>query len=217
MEYASILLDCDGVILDSNQIKTDSFVSMLVDYNENQIKEFIIYHQQHGGVSRFKKIEYFLTDLIGKYSDDEYQRLLHLYQNEVVKKLKKASFTEGALEFINRYYKDSTLFVVSGGYEQELREVFDDRDASHYFRVILGSPIAKNEHVDDLVNKKMIDKPVLFIGDSMIDHQVANSFDIDFIFISDYTELDNWKGYCLKHDVENFTTIREMMLMKGWI
>ena len=67
-KYKSIIFDCDGVILNSNEIKTASFKKILVQFNRNAVNEFLNYHKNNGGVSRYIKIEYFLTSILPKYS-----------------------------------------------------------------------------------------------------------------------------------------------------
>ena len=63
-KYKSLIFDCDGVILNSNQIKTDAFKKVLKKYNTNAVDEFITYHRKNGGVSRYIKIENFLKNIL---------------------------------------------------------------------------------------------------------------------------------------------------------
>ena len=63
MKYESLIFDCDGVILNSNEIKTLSFREALNAFNKNAIEEFINYHNQNGGISRYIKIKYFLDTM----------------------------------------------------------------------------------------------------------------------------------------------------------
>ena len=53
LNYENIIFDCDGVILDSNEIKTDAFVKLFEHYPKNKISQLINYHKKHGGVSRY--------------------------------------------------------------------------------------------------------------------------------------------------------------------
>ena len=40
-KYKSLIFDCDGVILNSNKIKTDAFRKVLNNFDQNAIDEFI--------------------------------------------------------------------------------------------------------------------------------------------------------------------------------
>jgi len=103
MKYATILLDCDGVVLDSNQIKTTAFRQTLDKYEESIVDEFIAYHKTNGGVSRFKKYKYFLKNLAKNYSDKEYNKLLNQFQKLTIAGLIGCNTTIGVLDFVTRY------------------------------------------------------------------------------------------------------------------
>ena len=62
-KYKQVVFDCDGVILDSNNIKSKAFEDSLKGENDQLISEFIDYHKKNGGVSRFLKFEYFFKVL----------------------------------------------------------------------------------------------------------------------------------------------------------
>ena len=49
------VFDCDGVILDSNLLKTIAFSKSLPEYPE-KVSKFIDYHKANGGISRYKKV-----------------------------------------------------------------------------------------------------------------------------------------------------------------
>ena len=53
-EYNSLIFDCDGVILNSNEIKTSCFRKILKRYNQDAVEDFIDYHKKNGGISRYK-------------------------------------------------------------------------------------------------------------------------------------------------------------------
>ena len=61
-KYKSIIFDCDGVILNSNKIKTESFRKIMIQFDQSAVKEFINYHKNNGGLSRYRK---FLHDSTG--------------------------------------------------------------------------------------------------------------------------------------------------------
>ena len=67
-KYKSIIFDCDGVILNSNKIKTKSFREILREFDARAVQEFIDYHKNNGGISRYIKLDYFLTNILPKYS-----------------------------------------------------------------------------------------------------------------------------------------------------
>ena len=52
--YKMIIFDCDGVILDSNEAKSEAFRSCLAHEDRVHVDEFITYHEKNQGISRFK-------------------------------------------------------------------------------------------------------------------------------------------------------------------
>ena len=66
MKPKILIYDFDGVICDSVGLKTDAFVELYSSENENIQKLVKVYHLTNGGISRFEKIKYFETVLLGK-------------------------------------------------------------------------------------------------------------------------------------------------------
>ena len=76
--------------------------------------------------------------------------------------------------------------IASGGDQAELRAVFEARHLSHYFDGgIWGSPRSKI----DILTNTAIEKPALFIGDSKYDHWVSTQLGLEFLFVTDWTDV----------------------------
>jgi len=71
LSYKSWIFDCDGVLLDSNRVKTEAFHSAVLDYGCEYADRLVAYHVEHGGISRFKKFEYFFDNILGKAPEKE--------------------------------------------------------------------------------------------------------------------------------------------------
>ena len=46
--------DCDGVILNSNKVKTNAFYKIALEYGDESAKKLVNYHIKNGGISRYK-------------------------------------------------------------------------------------------------------------------------------------------------------------------
>ena len=57
--YSHLFFDCDGVILNSNKVKTNAFYKIAVKHGEDSAKKLVNYHINNGGISRYKKIKFF--------------------------------------------------------------------------------------------------------------------------------------------------------------
>jgi phosphoglycolate phosphatase-like HAD superfamily hydrolase len=193
-QYRTLIFDCDGVILNSNKIKTQAFYDVAKVYGHKPAQMLKDYHIQNGGISRYKKFEYLLTNILQKkIENQELNQLFYLFSKEVKKALLACEVAEGIQELRDKT-KNSKWLIVSGGDQAELRDVFNQRGLDGYFDGgIFGSPddkgtILKNEKESGNISEKS-----LFLGDSMYDYQAATASKIDFIFLSKWTEVQGWK------------------------
>lgn len=190
------IFDCDGVILDSNSVKTDAFYAVALPFGEQPARQFVEYHQAHGGISRYEKFQYFFSRILKKEDfAEDLTASLDQYGRIVQEKLLSAAETKGFREFLRSLPDTSKKFVVSGGNEGEIRDVFHRRGLDRCFDGIYGSPRDKKEIVSSLIRSRNIDEPAVFIGDSRFDYEVAREFGFDFIFISRYSEFSQWDSY----------------------
>ncbi len=55
--YRTFIFDCDGVLIDSNRVKSNAFFAAGLLYGEEAAHRLVEYHRSSGGVSRYKKFE----------------------------------------------------------------------------------------------------------------------------------------------------------------
>ena len=201
--YKTIIFDCDGVVLNSNSIKTNAFYKLSKPFGDASAKTLIDYHKNNGGISRYKKFDYFVRNIISnqldKRNEEEVKKLIKKLCDEygeiVIESLSNAEVAIG-LKDLRQKTKNSDWIIVSGGDQKELRLVFEKKNISKYFnKGIFGSPKSKYEIIEKCLYKKIIDRPAIFIGDSKLDYKVANYFGIDFVFLSDWSEFENLNSY----------------------
>ncbi len=199
-KYSTWVFDCDGVILNSNRVKTQAFYNAALPYGEPAAQALVQYHVAHGGISRYKKFEYFLQHLVSPAAvGPTVEELLCVYAQEVKKGLRCCDIAPG-LEALREQTAGARWLVASGGDQQELRELFEARGLSRLFEGgIFGSPDDKGDIVARELSVGNIVHPALFLGDSRYDHQVASKNNLDFIFLSGWTEFAQWQEYCAEH------------------
>ena len=119
-------------------------------------------------------------------------------------------FTSG-IEKLKAKTKISTWMIVSGGDEEELRFLFKEKNIASYFEGgIYGSPSSKYEIVEERLKDKNF-LPALFIGDSLYDIQTAQKYNLDFIFVYGWTDLDDWKRICDKNRLTYIEKIEDLI------
>jgi phosphoglycolate phosphatase-like HAD superfamily hydrolase len=63
-DYDTLVFDCDGVILDSNRIKSAAFRTVTAPFGAEASARFLDYHHRHGGISRNEKFAHFLDAIV---------------------------------------------------------------------------------------------------------------------------------------------------------
>jgi phosphoglycolate phosphatase-like HAD superfamily hydrolase len=194
-DYKTWLFDCDGVLLDSNQIKSDVFYDIALPYGKEYAEMLVDYHQSKGGVSRFEKLDYFFREILNyKGYQQKLNDSLKSFATLTKQKLLVCPKTKGVLPLLESL-SSADKFVVSGGLQSELREVFREKMLSFYFEGIFGSPDNKEQILENLLVQKKLGSPSVFVGDSLYDYHVAKKYDLDFIFVSQYTEFRDWLSF----------------------
>lgn len=194
--YKTFVFDCDGVILDSNAIKTSSFYRATLSYGEEAAQAMVQYHVARGGISRFAKFEWFLRDFVGAYSSREHDALLERYAAEVKSGLMTCPVAEG-IRSARENTPDAGWMVVSGGDQNELRGIFLERGLTELFdRGIFGSPDSKDDILAREAARGKLELPALFLGDSAYDAFAAKRAGIEFIFLHGWTEMERWEQFC---------------------
>ena len=190
-KYRSLVFDCDGVLLDSNKIKSDAFYELALFAGKEKANELLTYHLKNGGVSRYEKIKFFYTEILKKKITEETLSIkANLYGRKVFNKLKEAKSAYGLNE-LRKLNQIADWYVVSGGDQKELIKLFDCNGLNQHFdKYIFGSPRSKEEIISNGFKKNLFKKPQLFIGDSEYDMMVAEKFGMDFVFLSQWSE---WK------------------------
>ena len=209
--YRSIIFDCDGVLLDSNQVKTEAFRVAASRYGIEVAQEFVIYHLANGGVSRYKKFDYLIRDILKKEPEQsEIEDLLGVYAEEVQGGLMSCSITPD-LHLLKPLTPDARWHVASGGDEGELRDVFVKRGIAALFEGgIFGSPDPKEIILSRELKNGNIGLPALFLGDSEYDHKVATLAGMDFIFVHGWTEFKGWQAYTQNNQIRTVSRVAEI-------
>tara|TARA_Y100000768_G_C23945501_1_gene667376 strand:+ start:315 stop:959 length:645 start_codon:yes stop_codon:yes gene_type:complete len=208
-KYNTFIFDCDGVILDSNSLKTQAFYDVVIKDGAQFANKLVQYHKDNGGISRYKKFEHYLK-VINKKSAFTMDNLLENYKNSVVKGLLSCNLTKGFNKFI-KDLKNSHCIIISGGDDLELNTVFKKRDLSVFFDGgIFGSPKNKDEIIKEQISKKNIVFPAIYFGDSKYDYEVSKKNEIDFIFIYELSEIKNATEWSMKRKIQCFKNFDEI-------
>lgn len=210
--YRSLIFDCDGVLLNSNKVKSKAFYKAALPFGDSSAHALVDYHVVHGGVSRYRKFEYFLQHIVPRGTKGPgLDALLMAYANEVHEGLLTCEVA-ACLRELRELTANAEWFIASGGDQDELRDIFHKRGLDHLFDGgIYGSPEPKIEIVQRLLNNNCLHQPSLFLGDSRYDHLVAVNTGMDFLFVSAWTEFSSWFEYCGSNQIKAINKLADLI------
>jgi phosphoglycolate phosphatase-like HAD superfamily hydrolase len=209
--YSTLVFDCDGVVLDSNRVKTEAFRQAALPYGSELADMLVVYHVANGGVSRYVKFRYFLDEIVPKgLVGPDLGEMLASYAAVVRTGLMECAVADGLYELRSAYPKQRWL-IVSGGDQAELREIFAARKLDGLFDGgIFGSPDTKDMILEREIYLRNIVSPALLLGDSAYDWRAAQVAALDFAFVSDWTELRNWKEFVRENKLKKIGKIADL-------
>jgi phosphoglycolate phosphatase-like HAD superfamily hydrolase len=178
----AIMLDFDGVVLESVDIKTRALRSLFKDY-PSKIDEIVRIHREMAGISRFEKFKIIYRDILHKpLTVSEIERLDQEFSVLVAREIFTCPFVTGALEFLEEQSRRLPIFVVSGTPEGELRDIVVQRDLDRYCHGVYGSPRTKDVLLRQVIAENHWQpSEVVFVGDSLTDYEAASRVDVHFI------------------------------------
>lgn len=220
-QYKTIVFDCDGVVLDSNIVKTEAYfrTAKNLGATDEQAQALVDYHVRLGGISRYHKFDYYLREILHKPATQQaIQALLDEFARELEVGLMECAMADGLLE-LKQKTSNSNWLILSGGDQQELRTLFDKRRLSNGQKLevlfdggIFGSPDNKDEVLAREKANGNIQLPALFLGDSKYDYEAANRAGLDFIFLSDWTEVPDWQEFCAQNNLQVCKNLRQCLI-----
>ncbi|HZV98555.1 MAG TPA: HAD family hydrolase [Methylophilaceae bacterium] len=213
-QYRTLVFDCDGVILESNELKTQAYYDTAISFgaSHEQAQALVEYHVRLGGISRFVKFDYFLQTILGKpLTDEDMQYLLQRFAEEIHKGLLNCAMAPRLAE-LRQATSDARWMVISGGDQAELRALFVERGIADMFDAgIFGSPDNKDQILKRELGNGNLPHPALFLGDSRYDHEASMRAGLDFLFVSEWTEVEDWQEFCRVNNIKAVERLENLL------
>lgn len=211
-DYDVIIFDCDGVLIDINELKCHAFSKAVENYPKHVREAFVQFCRNSFGISRYEKFKKFFSDYAKiSFDQQEYERLIDKYADICKKDYLECDLTEGCLDLLKRL--DATkinLFVASGSDENELNEVFEKRNLYKYFKKIYGSPQTKVDAISEILEGYR-PRRALFIGDAQSDMMAAKYYNMDFIYMEQYTiQSEQQDSLCKRNAIQTIRNLKEL-------
>ena len=205
----AIILDFDGIVFESVEIKTEGFRKLFSDYPEH-VDKVVAYHRANGGMSRYEKFKVIYRDFLKlPLTVQKSQELGDQFAENCLTGVLNATFVPGAEEFLKQYYQQFLLFIASGTPEDEMRFIVKERKLGVYFKGVFGSPKTKTRIINDILSQYgLTPSDTIFVGDSINDFKAAQETGLRFI--GRFSE-PAWKSLVKEQDAIN--DLRDLSLV----
>jgi len=178
----ALILDFDGVIVESNEVKTEAFQEFFSMYPAHSAL-MMEYHHQNVSVTRFAKFDY-LLDKLGKNNDESLRaEMAEKFSLLVSKRMLEVPLVRGAKMFLENLASRIPMYLASVTPEKELEEILVSRDLLHWFQDFYGCPPwTKADAILDILKREDITaNQALLVGDSAGDQQAAQETGVRFL------------------------------------
>jgi len=200
MVVKEIIFDFDGVIINSNHIKKESFFKLFPDILNVESILRKVYEEQlgeikKGKVTRLTLIKDFSKKLVEKDLfgpediEIQYEKNLKLYSEIVHSSLLKTNEIPGAENALSNLYRKYNLHVLTTTPQENLEEVLKGRGLEKYFKSAYGAGQGnKIPMLKILIEEQEINAgQSILVGDGKGDYNCAEHYGIPFIGIINNT------------------------------
>ena len=207
MALSLIVFDCDGVILESVDVKTQAFARIGEEFGPEARDRLVAHHLMYGGVSRYKKFEWLYQEVLGRsISEEELEALGEKFVRYAYAEVMRCPMVPGAREVLERWHGRVPMYVASGAPHTELNQVLEARGLSGYFAGIKGSPPGKADLLRNIVIEAGArPSDSIMIGDASTDQYAAETVQTRFYGRGEYFRHSGWPWH------EDLTRLNEYL------
>ncbi len=182
----ALILDFDGVVLESADIKTDAFRELFAAYPEH-VKAIVAYHVANVGISRFVKFEWIYRELLRRpLSPAALRELGERFSAIALDKVLACPFVRGARETLAALRGRLPVYVASGTPQAELELIVERRGLAGDFAGVWGSPATKPEAIAAVrAAHALAPAEIVFVGDGESDLRAATGAGVRFVARAD--------------------------------
>ncbi len=182
MRYKAIILDFDGVLVESNGIKDKAFEHVFAaDYPE-YLDAIRAYHKSTTLI-RFEKFKFIVEQILKKpYTHEQEHRLSRDFSAFCIQQIIDCPWVAGAKEFLDYFKGRLPLYVVSMNPPEDLNAIIKERGMGHYFKAVYAVPGSKTAKIKDICAAEgILPHEAVYIGDTVSDFNAAREAGVVFI------------------------------------
>ena len=176
-----LILDFDGVIVESNDVKTEAFRRVFSRFPEHA-DAMMQYHHAHVSESRFTKFAHLVMHRMGRSEADPLMaELADAFSKETVDLVSECEPVAGARELLEVAAAAVPVYLASVTPQADLDAILHRRRLTRFFTRAYGCPPwTKPDAIRDIVGASGTEG-VLLIGDSAGDQRAARATGVEFL------------------------------------
>lgn len=177
-----LVVDFDGVILESNDVKTEAFRDVFERFPEHR-EAMMAFHFANLSVSRFAKFDA-LLERLGRRDDAVLRAELAAdYSRRVLERMASVPLVAGAEAFLREITPRLPVYLASVTPADNLDAILARRGLRAWFRDVYGCPPwTKPGAVRDVLRREAcVAHDALLLGDSAADQRAAAEAGVEFI------------------------------------
>ena len=177
MAVQLLAFDCDGVILESMDIKSDAYARLAEPFGAEAMDRIRVFHALSGGVNRREKFRWMYLTFAGREPlPSELDEAAARFADLIRDGMRRTALVPGILDVLERWHGQIPMVVCSGAPQDELVMFLTERGLAGYFDVIGGAPPSKTPLLRSLVRRAGVaPDAVVMIGDSLTDLEAAHA------------------------------------------
>ena len=204
----AVILDFDGVLVESNEEKTHAFEDLFALYPAYR-DSMMAHHLANYSCPRMIKFEHYVYELMGRPGDVEMvQTMARQFSEFVVRRVVACPDVPGARAFLDEFSPQVPLYVSSVTPQDELRKLVHARGIDSFFVEVFGDPPCKKADAIRavLTREKLSPSEVVFVGDSASDYRAAVEAEVEFVGRNSGLTFDGIE-IKLYHDLEEIADV----------
>lgn len=183
----AIILDFDGVLVESNAVKTAAFAQLYAGY-PRYADAMMAYHLANISLPRREKFQHAASTLMGlPQGSNEAKEIVDAmaarFSVLVVDGVVNCPEVAGASRFLRHFFKTVPLFITSNTPQAELADILRRRGLRHLFTEVFGNPpVPKKAAIQRILShRQLAPEQVVFVGDAPSDHEAAVATGLRFV------------------------------------
>jgi phosphoglycolate phosphatase-like HAD superfamily hydrolase len=177
-----LILDFDGVVIESNDVKTAAFRHVFSRFPEHA-EAMMAFHHSHVSLSRFAKFEHLLS-LMGREDDTALMADIAAgFSKRILDGMMTVPLVPGTEDFLRKLTQRLPVYLASVTPADELIEILAQRELKQWFRDVYGCPPwTKQDAIQDVLAREAVaPTDALLIGDSAGDQRIARATGVGFL------------------------------------